>query len=158
VFDKLHGKMEKCTCQGHRIFMDKYLGECPVRKTQSRPKDSIKVPFRKVGAGNGRQLHVRMWWCSSGLRILGFVLAPLDIPIWVLRDLSNSAYSLAWKYYFKRFCYNCFANTLLVSTHVCQKGSHKYFRFILLTLFMPLLTFHTAAAVDYLSGSYSSSH
>jgi len=34
--------------QGHIIFMDKCLGEWPVRKTQSRPKASIKVPFRKV--------------------------------------------------------------------------------------------------------------
>jgi hypothetical protein len=60
VFDKLHGEVEKCTFQGHGIFMDKYLGEWPVRKTQSRPKDSIKVPFRKVGAEDGRQLHVWM--------------------------------------------------------------------------------------------------
>jgi hypothetical protein len=91
VFDKLHGESEKCTCQGHGIFMDKCLWECPVRQTHSRPKDSIEVPCRKVGAEDGRKLHVRLWWCSNGLESRGFVLAPLYIPIWVIRDLRNLA-------------------------------------------------------------------
>jgi len=75
--------------QGRVIFMDKCLGEWPVRKTQSRPKVSIKVPFRKAGTEDGRQLHLQLWRCSNRLRIVGFVLAPLDIPNCVLRDLGN---------------------------------------------------------------------
>jgi len=68
VFGKLHGEVEKRTYQGHGIFIYKCLGQCPVRKTQSRAKDSIKVPFREVGAEDGRQLHVRVKSCSNRLR------------------------------------------------------------------------------------------